>query len=107
LSEALALIEPMNLVASNTSNDDVSRDDKLEARRVEMKKLPYFQAFEWVTEEEAERRGLRFIKSRWGDRCDARKAAVRSRWVLPDFSCDKAATPDLYAPTLLSDWSRL
>jgi hypothetical protein len=99
LSEAM--IEPQNLVAPINSMEDVPKEEILESRRAKMKKLEYFQAFEWITKEDAEQQGLRFIKSRWEDtkKYDSRKAAVRSRWVLQHVNFGKAATPDLYSPT--------
>jgi hypothetical protein len=79
---------------------DVDKNEIVEARKVEVAKLEYFQAFEWVTCEEAEAQGLKYIKSRWEDvrKYDAREASSRSRWVLQDFR-GKQAEPTMFAPT--------
>jgi hypothetical protein len=74
---------------------DADKNKILEARKAEVAKLEYFQAFEWVTKEEAAAQGLKYIKSRWEDvrKYDARKASIRSRWVLQDFRGKQNAPP--------------
>jgi hypothetical protein len=102
LEESLseAKIEAETLVIPNTDMLDADKNERLEARKAEVAKLEYFQAFEWVTKEEAAAQGLKYIKSRWEDvrKYDARKASIRSRWVLQDFR-GKQAEPTMFAPT--------
>ena len=90
-----AFVDPEMLVIPNGA--DIDKQDLLDARRVEVDRLTYFQTYEWIKDEDA--KAMRYIKSRWEDKKteDPRKAPVRARWVLKDYANDKR--PEFYSGT--------